>query len=428
MELRNKNGLNLFSSEKNFLRVTYFMAFSFTFSPFLTSLTLIAFSIISLFNFHKVSNSSENQKDFLMLSALFFIYVIGLIYTPYFDRALKLTVRISPIFIIPTLAYITKLNQKVNYSSLKKYFIFGIILSCTSSLIVGLIKCIFHNSFDYLFYYKLGEFLHIHPVYYALFILTAIHFVTTTNNRTLLKYRIWINTLLYLFIILLQSKVALFALIVYILFLFFNPNIGRSNKKEFYLPLIFLIIIGLTSLTFENNRFKELFVKRSKIEIGNFKEDGTSQRLWLWNEAFIQLVESPLLGFGLGSQNKLFTWKVEKKLLNNSNSPAFSKAARNISKLNLHNQFIQTFYEFGITGGGLFVISIIYIYILAVRKKKLNFLVVYSFFILFMLTENLLDRQMGIYFCSFILSLLFLDPDPASFYGKHKRHQVNKLD
>lgn len=393
--------------EKAFLWSTYLLAGTFALSPFLSSMALILFCLSGFFHIEK-SNYYKNLLSIItLLSFLFIMYFMGLFFSPYQERAIQLVIRTSPIFFVPIIVAITKLHQKINYNHLMQSFVIGILISCVISLVVAIIAAISSGDITYLFYYNLGEFLHIHPTYYSLFVMVSIYFLVLIKESVLSKYKGWLFSLFFVFIFLLQTKIALIVLILYAVFLFFDFKQNKVVKKQFFIPLVCLVLAAFFITTIYESRFKELLIERQKVEIGNFEEDGVSQRAWLWREALEQIKEKPIFGYGLGAQHSLFRLKVEKKILARESQYNYSHAAKKISNLNLHNQFLQIFYEFGIFGISVFTLSVLLLYIVAYRNGNREYLVVHIIFMTFLITENLLDRQMGIYFYAFMLPLLF---------------------
>lgn len=401
--------VSFLTSSKVFLYITYAFSFSISLTPFVSSLMLSSFLVLSIFHIKMKRNNSFEYKAVIFLFILFILYLLSLMFTPYFERGIKLAYKIFPIIIIPNIIYLTNLNQKLNYVSFKIFFVLGIITSCIISLFSGLYNLIIYEDIQYLFYYRLCGFLHLHPTYYSLYVITALHLVRGIQNNLVNKYKICIIILFLIFIFLLQSKIALIALVLYFGIIFFKLKSKSLIFKNHIMLLMMVVFVFIISLRLDYNRFADFFKPRTSIEIGNESEDGIYQRLWLWNEAKDQIKEKPWFGYGVGSQNKIFNWKIQKKILSSQNSYTYSRASKNISKLNLHNQYLQIFYELGIIGGILFLLSIIFVILKALKTNKTDFLFVYSFFLIFMLTENLFERQMGIYFYAFILSLLYFE-------------------
>lgn len=393
--------------------MAYVLAFSFALWPFVVSLSFIFFGFLAIFHLRKPNHDVVKPVHVILLGTLFILYVVDLPLTPTIDRALVLVHRISPIFLVPLLIYLTRLHKCLNYKTLKASFIFGVLLSCSLSLIVGVIKVLSTGDFSFLFYYKLAAFFHLHPTYYSLFILTAIHFLMTHQNTYLRRFKTSILLFFGVIIFLLQVKIAVIGLFMYMLVYLAVYKKGSISKRKLVFPAILLLLLMIIGSQLEVNRFGELFENRSTIEIGNSNEDGVHQRFWLWEQAFLQLKEKPILGFGLGSQNSIFRWKVEKENLLNQGAYNYSIATKEIASKNLHNQYVQTIYELGFVGGFVYLISIVVLLWKGYKNKKSDFLLVFGFFLLFLITENLLERQLGIYFYAFIVTLLFFEKDLA---------------
>lgn len=415
--------INGLKSDKNLAYASYLLAFSFALWPFMVSLSFILFAFLCLFHLRRPLHVEVNFSHVVLLGALFVLYIIGLAITPTLDRGLVLVERISPIFLVPVLLYFSSIHLILNYNRLKSTFIFGVLVSCSISVIVAIFNVITTGDFNTLFYYELAAFFHLHPTHYALFVLTAIHFLIHHTNSYLVKFRTGILLFFIAFILFLQVKIAVIGLFLYLLFYVFIYNGSVLNRKKLIFPFLLLIILFSIGTQLDNNRINEIFKKRTSIEIGNTNEDGVSQRLWLWNEAYRQLKEKPLLGYGLGSQNSIFKWEAEKYNLENVESHEYSAAIKQIAQLNLHNQYIQTIYELGIIAGLVYILSILILLIIGFKFKRTDFIVIFLFFLLFQLSENLLERQMGIYFYAFIIALLFFEHRSLADNKKCIKHQ-----
>lgn len=382
----------------------YLVLFCFTIAPFLASVSLIIFSFFAIIQTKRTNFSKDKLVAILLLSSLSFIYLIGLTYSPNKTRAINLIIRVLPLLFIPVLIIGSNLHQDINVLKLKKYYTKGLLLSITLSLITASNNFYTTNDYSVFTYYDLGAFLNIHPTYYSLYVLTGIIFLTLEKTHVLKKQGL-ILLILTMFLILLQSKTAIILMLIYYIFLLFKKNL-KNQIRNIYI-LIFLIIVSIIiGVNTGNSRLTEFNINTDENEIGSFNENGIHQRVWLWENAFSQIKESVFFGFGLGSQNNLFSWKVEKHLLESNNPIPYQNAAKKIASLNLHNQYLQIFYELGILGLIIFLTTSIIIIIKAYKKgNSLSFLLIYVSFFVFLITENLLDRQLGVYFFSFVISL-----------------------
>lgn len=385
---------------------TYFYAFSFTLTPFLASVGLTLFLLLGITQFNGSKSSLKSSYKIMILSSLFWLFILFFVFSEYKNRALTLIVRLSPIFFVPVIIVFTNLTKRISYVRLKKSFLFGVCLSVSISLVYAGFRIIVNKDISYLFYYDFGEFLHIHPTYYALFILTGIHFLIDLKEQIKKPYFFLILSLLLLTIVLTQSKMAILLSALYFVYLLW---IYRKEKNRIILPLFgTLVVIIAMVLSADNSRYREFLVSFEDEKIGSFQENGVYQRLWLWEQALEQIKSKLLFGYGIGSQKTRYGEEIQKSLLSESVSYSFQRAAIEISKLNLHNQYLQVTYEMGLFGGILFLASIIFMFFDAIRVENYQFLAILSFTAAFLLIENLLDRQMGIYYFSLILSLFYL--------------------
>jgi hypothetical protein len=385
----------------------YLCAFSFALSPIFVSLSLLLFVVVALMNMNKIEFKKEEFISIGCFSFLFILYFVGLFNTDFLPRAIELITRISPIFFIPIVIVFSQAYKKINYTKFRLSFCIGIFISCLISLGYGLVRYILYEDIKYLFYFDFTSLFHLHPTYYALYIITAIWFMNESNVKLqfkILGYSVYLCCLLVL-----QSKIGIVLVILLLLY-----SILRNYKKEKRA----LLILGISSICLliafsfinKESRMNELFKTRNSLDIGTKNEDGISQRFWLWNTALNHLKEQPLTGFGLGAKEKLFSWKVQKDVLESNYINAHEKAIKKISQLNLHNNYVQIAYEFGLVGFILFITSIILVFTIARATHNFIFIAIYTFFLIILVVEVALNRQMGIYFYAYILGMLFLEP------------------
>lgn len=382
----------------------YLVLFCFTIAPFLASVSLIIFSFFAIIHTKRANFHKAKLVAILLFSSLLFLYLIGFIYSPNKERAINLIIRVLPLLFVPILIVGSNLQQDINVFTLKKYYTKGLLLSITISLIAAFYNFYVTNDYGAFTYYDLGAFLHIHPTYYSLYVLVGIIFLSNKVEQFIRKQKT-ILLVFTLFVVLLQSKMAIILMLVYFIFLLFNKKI-RSVKRNMYL-LIFLIVASIViGFNTGNSRLTEFNINTDENAIGSFNENGVHQRVWLWENALSQIKESVFFGFGLGSQKNLFSWKVEKNLLDSNNTIPYQNAAKKIASLNLHNQYMQILYELGFLGLIIFLTTSIIIIIKAYKKRKSHsFLLIYVCFCGFLITENLFDRQLGVYFFSFLIPL-----------------------
>ena len=127
----------------------------------------------------------------------------------------------------------------------------------------------------------------------------------------------------------------------------------------------------------------------AKTESGEQITDSVSQRNFLYGSLPFLLLESPVIGFGVGDVRD------EIENLYNEQGVDFGRY------LNAHNQFLQTAVATGFTG--LFILLFVFLCFAFNwwRKDCLMLLSVLCVFGMFMMTESVLERQAGTHFMAF---------------------------
>lgn len=391
--------------------LNYICTFSFLIFPifpFFSSIALILFSVFAFPSLSLKHLTIENFKVYCSFIAIYLVYLLAFFYSPNIERGLELLIRLLPIPLIIGLFIFGGLNRKLDFERIKIAYLIGVFLSALITFISAALRAYNQSDISEIFYFALVRFIHSHPTYFSLQIITALAIVLDFLKRG--KQRITILLIFFFsaIMMLLQSKMGILMLLV----LFISNAFDKKTKfftRVSVLTICISIIFGLAiSLANSNNRFSELTIGGDKLNIGTNYEDGVHQRKWLWSNAWKQYVETPFFGHGLGSQKNVFIWKIEKTLLEARDLDyAIVKASKRLSKFNLHNQYLQLLYETGIIGLLIFLLGITGVLISLKRPFSGIFGFVYVSFMVFLFTENMLDRQMGIYFYSFLLILLF---------------------
>lgn len=386
-------------------KTMYLFAFSFALTPFFSSLSLALFSLTSLCYIKRQKPAKIRVISVFLFSFLFFLYLMGLFFTAFPSRGLDLTIRVSPIIFVPVLIVLSKANENVNYTKFKLAFSLGIFISCLVSLVYGLFRWFRLGDVKFILYFDHAALFGLHPTYYSMYIITAMIFLSKAKITGI--YKVISFSLFSISLLLLQSKIGILLFIILVLY-FTGVNLKKGHRWFIGLGVVVLVVVMTTSLLFKGSRINELFKQRDAIAMGNLEEDGISQRLWLWSTATEHLKERPFFGFGFGSKDKLFEWKVSKDILTNKQEYGYRKAVKVVSSWNLHNNYLQIAYEFGLVGLVFFLLTI-FIIIMYVKTTN-TFLIVYTLFLIVLLVEVALNRQMGIYYYSFILGLLLFEP------------------
>jgi O-antigen ligase len=232
-----------------------------------------------------------------------------------------------------------------------------------------------------------------HPIYVSIFISVAIiiGFSFFRKEKIICKKNglfFFTQSLLFILLFLLMSKGVIIALLISLLVLYIKNNRIRISH---ILSGIVLLVIVFISIPQKNNRFAEIIkgVTYKKIDMYN----STSIRIRIYQCGFELLQERPLVGYGIGD--------VQDEL-----DKCYEKYDSNFVKgrYNSHNQYLFAWLSSGLIG----IIAILFFLSFCVRMSvkykdsiMLSILVLYSVVFLF---ENVLSRQSGVIFFSFVVN------------------------
>ncbi|TXD74774.1 O-antigen ligase family protein [Aequorivita antarctica] len=333
-----------------------------------------------------------------MVSSLFWISLIGLLYSENMVDGLKNFQKQLPFLVFPLIFFTVEISRKTKLILLK-YFSYGVIVSASFALLKA-IYFKWNNFGDYFYYDKLGQLLDIHTTYFAMYVLIALLYFTSFISRKPFKkrliYGLCIVFLLW-FLYLLSVRVSIMALIVSGLILIYG------NRKSITPKTIFLLIGGvlLIVLFYFTPNFQKRFNAKTPEGIAISDVD---TRTVHWQSALEVIGKNNLFfGAGTGDGHEI----LYDQYLENGFETGY------IYQYNAHNQFLETALYYGLFGL-VFLITIIFI---VIKKCYLcqNYLgaAIIITQIVFMITESTLESQSGIvlfaYFTAMMASRSFSD-------------------
>ena len=291
-------------------------------------------------------------------------------------------------------SYPTSKKIQLNQNIVFKFLLYGVLTILTYGSIRFLYDIIFLDArYDYGRAVALLVKYIPHHIYMSMFILISI-FATLAGRieNGANKKSVYILPILYLFLILLGSRMAiLLGTIILPLFLFKKMKAQKNKNKILVLGGILmsiLIIIG-----FSNNyvRDKIMYTYYDLLNIATKEKPffGVSFRQQVWGSVLDLIYQSPLLGYGIGDIQEI---------LNNN----YTK--KELIGLNAHNQYLQF-----ILHHGIIIFFTLLLFVFKLIKQCLlnkNSVLLFSWVVLlfFCLTESILNRQWGIILFAFIVN------------------------
>ncbi len=245
---------------------------------------------------------------------------------------------------------------------------------------------IFRESFEHVS--------HLHPTYYGLFATISILWLVneSVNVSSKWKYVLLLSLVLLLLLdLLVAAKMPLIILAIGSVWLIFK---NFKQKKKLLIIYIILVTIAAVSFLFMpslNNRLQEI---NANPQTFNYFQNTVVQRQIIFDSN----VKVALAHFwtGTGTRNAQF-------LLDYCYS-VMSAGLIEAGKYNSHNQFLSFFVNYGILGLLVFVALFVVLFRFSLRYPFGIILILALS--LSMLTESILERQMGVYL--FILSSILI--------------------
>jgi O-antigen ligase len=396
------------------------IAFSLPLAPKVLPIFIVSIFILWLIEGdirNKIKTFSAKKENFL-LTLFYLAHIPTLIWSENIDVAfsdleIKLSMLVLPLVI---LSEPTKFFNRYKLQLFQR-FIEGAVIAILFLLSFAAYRYFQTFNEDVFFYRNFS--VHLHPSYLSLYInfalLLVVHKVLKERSSSL-----FVNVILFLLfvvcILLLLSKTGIISfLTVFVLGVILFTNSFKLSLKI----LSFALVISLIGSHFFApqtivNRFTDLQNTISNNQIDNQTTSSTSVRVLVWQTAGKVIKEHPLIGVGIGDVKSTLTAKYEEE------GKGFALA----TKLNAHNQFLQTAVAMGIVGFLILAAILILSGILAFKNK--NWLLVLFLLMNFInfLTESILERQAGVIFFSFFLSVFLVSKDvsdnklPGEFHAQ----------
>lgn len=370
-------------------------------------LSVAALLLISLFLCFKKINQKKPRANVLLINgALYILLLLSFLYSSNISVAFtrletSLSILLIPIgfVLISKSCYFTKslLEKEI---LLKKVFIYS---NTILSILIFLISIDYGNLFRGKI--KLNPFLQNlndgffwmedHPIYLSIYLSVSILAILSVFNKIRPHWKFIYLLFLciqFLVLLILARKGVIFSLLF--LVILYCVVLAKNKIITIFFSMVFLIGLGYSAkrmLPDTYKRFSELTDTKSYKKIENFSS--TSIRYGIYMCSIDKIKESFLFGYGIGDANN--------ELLNcyEETSIVLTKG-----RFNSHNQYLGIMLSIGILGLFIFLSVIGYNIYNFYTSKDYFATIVILFFLLCMLTENILERQNGIIIFSLFLN------------------------
>lgn len=340
------------------------------------------------------------KKSVLIITLLFLVSLISLIYTQNYDSTLDKVFKNLIFLLVPLGFYF----NKISLSTLKKGKILYVlswavfcVVSLSNILISWLQNPIERNYYNFI----QASMHHNYMPQDAMYICAALVFLLFSLNSLNKYLRFFISIIFFSTLLLYGVRLGILQFTT-IIFIYVIVN----RKKLFNLKnmILFIATLLFSSFLITSNPYTKdkIFSTLQSINV-NVGEDEVTEiaedyhqinfRLQLWPLALELFKEKPLIGYGGGTeQDLLYEMSQEKKY--------------DIRKVHAHNQFLSFAIQYGIIGISLLLFTLTYIF-LKIYSNKEHLLLLFLIFSS-MMTDSYFNVQQGmIFFTTFGSIILY---------------------
>ena len=341
----------------------------------------------------------------LAFIALYLLHLLSMMYTIDVDEGLNdLRLKIT-LFLLPLFMMTNEWIDNKKRFFLLRFFALLMVAMAGIDISLSFVEFLDSGNLEVFYYKKLPHLLpsKVHYVawYYSFALFVILHQVIHSK-----KHKIFWGfciAILVISIFLLASRIYLLALFV-IFFVALMKLLKSGAYFSYWWKILGIICLFLLVLFFVPKTHSRILETVHELEslLLEDSQKQTNARIYIWNFALSLVMESPLIGYGIGDAKTVLNQSLRDcnaQFWNgDENIPIYQK------NYNFHNQFIQTWAEVGVLG---FLVLIFLMFGPFIRPDVHPlFLVFLGLTIFGFMTESMLERQAGILFFAFMYPLL----------------------
>jgi O-antigen ligase len=378
------------------------------FDFFYSQLALVGFAVFTLIQCNKKMLLGFEAKPLLIIGSLYLLNWIGILYSPDKKEALSIAGRQSALILLPLLlglhgALLRQYRNKLIlvYSigvSVVVAFLF--VQAFRAALfnhlpIIAIVRPAFTNHH---FTAPIG----LHATYMAIFVALAFAgfaccwpFVTGWRRWLLIACML----LLLAGLLQLASRAVMVAMLVIIGFVlpyFLAPTGRRSRVMLVSLALLAVLAVGIWQI----GSFKDRYINDLQVDLNSqlLQNELVEPRMERWLAGLEIVRNAPVLGHGSGAEYKLLMDKYFEKKMYSSY----------LNEFNAHSQYLYFLICYGIFGLLLFLFVLCWGFRAAFKARDALFVSFMVLIAVVAISENVLNLNKGVFFCSFFFSFFIL--------------------
>lgn len=333
----------------------------------------------------------QNKIPIMILTSLFWIPLLGVVYTDNYGGAFKDIQLKLPFLLFPLTLLTVPLRLHTRKFVLNSFSIAVVAASLLAIIKVGYFK--WKGLGNYFYYQRFSEFLDKHTTYFSLFIVICLLWLLWSiihKKRNTLLLALIGFVLLYM-IYILSVRISIMALVAGSLLIVFS-SIMSIRRKAIILVLIPILLGSLYFTPHFKKRFEPSTTEASELHDFDYRE--------LHWKAVFETIKQNNFVFGNGTRShRDFLYDRYKE---------YGLSSAYTEKYNAHNQYLEVLLDFGILGFSALVSLILFLAWKFIKRKDYFALSILLVFLIYMITESIFQRHSGIVIFSY-LTALFLN-------------------
>ena len=373
----------------------------------LTNFVLLALLLFSPFVYRKDDWKQVYSHPMTWAPALFFAFhVISLLWSSDTSNGLvqletKMGLLLVPLFMRAGSLRLT--DQQLN--GLMRAFVYGALVALFYALAYAVFRAEHWTAemdevispSSYFFYERLADPL-MHPGYFSLHVGAALLIVIGSQAFSTNWWRASLILMLLIGLWLLQGRMQILALLMIGGGVLFGRALLQARWRKFLaIALGALLLLAILVPKRYFGRFVQLPKWEYNISGGPEDFNSATYRLAEWSSAWVAIQRAPILGSGIGDNRKALFKVYEERQF-------FQGLKMNF---NAHNQFLETSLVLGLLG----LLALLFwmgTYLKeAIQQRSLLLLTLWSFGVLSLLTESMLERAWGVLFFALFWPLVW---------------------
>lgn len=387
------------------------------FDFFYSQLVLMSFALHTVIHLQKKRLQLLLHKTTLVPISIYLLSLVTICYSYDTAEGFNILGRQSAILFMPILLALNPLDLSKYKLPLLKIFAF----TCTAVVLYLYADAIhtilyFHLPLSDLFTtafinHNFSLPVQMHATYLSMYAAFALLiFLYTGIRETAMRKKIWYSAgicVLFAGIVQLTSR-AVFGGMLLIIPVGVAFFLLAGKKRLLFLGTAGIIALVSFILITKVDAFKIRYVSELKNDLTEAAIDNEmlEPRVARWQLAFDLVKQSPVIGYGNGSEKELLKQKYFENKLYISYLAAF----------NAHSEYLSFLLRGGIIGLCVYLFVLYYGISVAVKNKDFLFFSFMALIALVSISENILDVNKGIFFYSFFLSFFLTGNNVQLFY------------